>query len=535
MEPWSDERLSEEIRAFLLEISGVVSLEVVLEKLKARISGASPVEFFRLWLLDSGDLCRRCRWRARCPNQSRCLHAVAGGNGASVVNYDFVDRNLQRIPIGLGGAGQAAATGQACLHTDGAAPLEEFAGLEPAALARLRTANLAPIVFNGEILGVIGLFAGELAQPRERAVWLRVVAGHIGGLIAYSRAFREVERLKAQLELENANLKEEVEEAKALGELVGQSAVLRRISSQIDVVAPTDATVLIAGETGTGKELVAREIHRRSRRGDKPLIRVNCASVPKELFESEFFGHARGAFTGAVRDRAGRFEAAEGGTLFLDEVGEIPLDLQSKLLRVLQERKYERVGEERTRNTDVRIIAATNRDLKREIGAGRFREDLYYRLNVFPMEVPPLRDRKEDIPPLTQHFIDASVRALGCRKPRLTQAALDRLQLYDWPGNIRELRNVIDRAVILARGGPLRFDQLDAGERPPPEPAATDEPAKPFLTEAELERLERDNLVSVLQRAQWKIKGAGGAAELLGVNPTTLLSRMKRLKLRRPA
>jgi formate hydrogenlyase transcriptional activator len=519
----------------LVEISGIVSLEVVLERLKATFAAAPHIEFFRLWLLEAGDLCRRCPWRSRCPNQTRCLHAVGGGNGGGGVDYGFVDRNLSRIPIGLGGVGGVAATGRPSLHSGGASAMPEFAGLDPAGLARVRFANLAPVVFNGEVLGVMGIFVGETASPESRAVWLRVVAGHIGGLIVYSRAFREVERLKAQLELENANLKEEVDEAKAFGELVGRSAALRRTASQIDVVAPTDATVLITGESGTGKELVAREIHRRSRRRDRPLIRVNCASIPQELFESEFFGHARGAFTGAVRDRAGRFEAAEGGTLFLDEVGEIPIDLQSKLLSVLQERKYERVGEERTRNTDVRIVAATNRDLKRAIAAGRFREDLYYRLNVFPMEVAPLRERKEDIPLLTRHFVDAAVRTLGCRRPRVTPAALDRLQLYDWPGNLRELRNVIDRAVILARGGPLRFDQLEAAEPPQAAPARAAAAEKPYLTDAELERLERDNLVSALDVARWKIKGPGGAAELLGVNPTTLLSRMKKKKIRRPA
>ena len=216
--------------------------------------------------------------------------------------------------------------------------------------------------------------------------------------------------------------------------------------------------MLIQGETGTGKELVAREIHRRSARKDKPLVRVNCASIPKELFESEFFGHVRGSFTGAIKDRAGRFETAEGGTLFLDEIGEVPLDMQGKLLRVLQEKRYERVGEDRTRTANVRIVAATNRDLKQEVAAGRFREDLYYRLHVFPIQVIPLRERKDDIPLLAKHFVELSVKDLKCAKPRLTRAGVVKLQSYDWPGNVRELRNVIERAVILARGGSLEFD-----------------------------------------------------------------------------
>jgi transcriptional regulator with GAF, ATPase, and Fis domain len=303
-------------------------------------------------------------------------------------------------------------------------------------------------------------------------VWGRIFADHIAGAIANARAFEEIQRLKSQLEQQNAYLQEEVVEAKAFGDLVGQSAALRQIVSQIDLVAPTDASVLVLGETGTGKELVAHEIHRRSRRKEKPLVRVNCASIPKELYESEFFGHAKGAFTGAIKDRAGRFETAEGGTLFLDEIGEVPPEMQGKLLRALQEKRYERVGEDRTRRADVRIVAATNRDLKKEAAAGRFREDLFYRLNVFPVQVPPLRERKEDVPLLVQHFIKLSAKDLGCPQPRLTRAGMEQLQHYDWPGNIRELRNVIERAVILARGG------APAGRTPVPNHGGRRRPAR---------------------------------------------------------
>jgi DNA-binding NtrC family response regulator len=351
------------------------------------------------------------------------------------------------------------------------------------------------------------------------------------------RALEEIQSLKAQLEIQNAYLEEEVVVAKAFGELVGQSHPLQRIVRQIDLVAPTEASALVLGESGTGKELVAREIHQRSRRKDKPLVRVNCASIPKDLFESEFFGHARGAFTGAVKDRAGRFEAAEGGTIFLDEIGEVPLDLQSKLLRVLQEKSYERVGEDRTRRADVRVIAATNRNLQRQVEAGRFREDLFYRLNVFPIQVPPLRERMEDIPLLAKHFIESSVRELGCPKPRLTRAAIAKLQNYHWPGNIRELRNVIERAIIISRGGVLDFD-LPVTETAvvPSRPAAhAQSEAEPeFLTEAELQRRERNNLLAILEKAHWRIKGENGAAELLGVKATTLKARIKKMGLKRP-
>jgi DNA-binding NtrC family response regulator len=322
------------------------------------------------------------------------------------------------------------------------------------------------------------------------------------------------------------------------GEIIGQSGAWQHLVRQIEMVAPTDATVLVLGETGTGKELIARELHRRSRRKDKPLVRVNCASIPKELYESEFFGHARGAFTSAVRDRIGRFEAAAGGTLFLDEIGEIPLELQSKLLRVLQEKCYERVGEERTRRADVRIVAATNRDLKKEIVAGRFREDLYYRLNVFPIKVAALRDRKEDIPLLTAHFIELSVKELGCPRPRLTRAGIEILRNYDWPGNIRELRNVIERAAIFAQGGALEFDLPVSGSPVNVTSFGSEHDAEvesEFLTDAEIRRRERENLFVVLQRTGWKIKGVDGAAELLGLKPTTLISRIEKMGLKRPA
>jgi DNA-binding NtrC family response regulator len=321
----------------------------------------------------------------------------------------------------------------------------------------------------------------------------------------------------------------------SFSEIVGKSAALRHVLQQVEIVAPTDSTVLILGETGTGKELIACAVHHRSRRRNKPLVRVNCTSIPKELFESEFFGHAKGAFTSAIKDRAGRFEAAAGGTLFLDEVGEIPLELQSKLLRVLQEKSYERVGEEKTRCADVRIVAATNRDLRKEVAAGHFREDLYYRLNVFPLKVAPLRERKDDIPLLATHFIELLLKELGCPRPRLTRAGLETLQAYDWPGNIRELRNVIERAAIFAQGGALDFDLPVSGVDLTSFGSHHAQAELEYLTEAEMRRRERKNLFAVLQKADWKIKGVNGAAELLGVKPTTLTARIEKMGLKRPA
>jgi transcriptional regulator with GAF, ATPase, and Fis domain len=366
----------------------------------------------------------------------------------------------------------------------------------------------------------------------EATLWFRMIADHVGVAIANARAFEEIQQLKAQLELENTFLKEEVLEAQHFGEIVGQSPPIANLVEQIELVAPTDATALISGESGTGKELVAREIHRRSKRKDHPLVRVNCASIPRELYESEFFGHAKGAFTGAMKDRAGRFQAADGGTLFLDEVGEIPLEMQSKLLRVLQEGEYERVGEEATRKVNVRIIAATNRKLVQEVEAKRFRQDLYYRLNVFPIEVAPLRNRIEDIPLLAATFMALVRKKLNCTGRDLIQAEVLKLQNYHWPGNVRELQNIIERAVISSRCGSVKFDL------PVPQANGTSlkTPAKKngansneVLTDEDMRLRERANIESALQQTDWKIYGTGGAAELLGLKPTTLLSRIKKM------
>jgi transcriptional regulator with GAF, ATPase, and Fis domain len=525
--------------ALLMEITQEQSLDTLLKKLVIRLLDRPHIARVRIWLIERGDLCATCVRRNDCPDQVRCLHAVASGSKAlgSGAGTDFsINDRFMRIPLGVGVVGRIGATGQAQLLGNIDQDPGELVAIPWLTSELIRGFNGVPIIYKGEILGVIGVFARSNV-PDFAQVWGRIFADHVAGAIANARAFEEIQRLKAQLEQQNAYLQEEVVEAKAFGDLVGGSAALGQIISQIDLVAPTDASVLILGETGTGKELVAHEIHRRSRRQGAPLIRVNCASIPHELFESEFFGHVKGAFTGAIRDRIGRFEAAEGGTLFLDEIGEVPLDLQGKLLRALQEKRYERVGDDRTRLADARIIAATNRDLKKEAAAGRFREDLYYRLNVFPIHVAPLRERKDDLVALAQHFIALTVKELRCPPPRLVRAGIASLQSYDWPGNIRELRNVIERSVILARGGVLDFDlPIGADASPPATPTARAEQAEPppFLTEVEIEQRTRANLLAILEHTNWKVKGRDGAAEILGVNPTTLLSRMKTMGLKRP-
>jgi formate hydrogenlyase transcriptional activator len=304
-------------------------------------------------------------------------------------------------------------------------------------------------------------------------------------------------------------------------------------------VAKTDTTVLITGETGTGKELVARSIHSASNRADKPLVTVNCAAIPANLIESEFFGHERGAFTGAVGRREGRFGLANGGTLFLDEVGELPLELQPKLLRVIQEGEFEPLGGTRTVKVDVRVLAATNRDLKQMAAEGKFREDLYFRLHVFPIHIPPLRERGGDVEHLAAAFVRRLVRRLGKRIGPLNDEHLKRLRSYDWPGNVRELQNVIERAIILTSGSELQLERAMAGFTTSPmsaakatAPAAADNIR--VLTTRELEEFERSNILRALAACGWRISGESGAARLLGLPPTTLSSRMKALSIKRP-
>jgi transcriptional regulator with GAF, ATPase, and Fis domain len=319
------------------------------------------------------------------------------------------------------------------------------------------------------------------------------------------------------------------------GRIVGSSRALRQVMQQVDAVAPTDATVLITGESGTGKELIAKEVHKRGARSRRPFVKVNCSAIPREIFESEFFGHAQGAFTGAVRERPGRFQIADGGTIFLDEIGDLPLELQPKLLRVLQEGEYERVGEDRTRTVNVRVIAATNHDLADQVRAHRFRQDLFYRLNIFPLELPSLRARKDDIPQLATHIIARMSTMHRMPAPPLTAEDLARLQRYDWPGNIRELQNVIERAVILSRGVRLRLDlALPRIAGVPQEPFSTSDKSSDddvVLTDRECRERERANLMKALERSDGRIYGRGGAAELLGLNPTTLASRLRALKI----
>lgn len=373
-----------------------------------------------------------------------------------------------------------------------------------------------PIFEMGRLVGAVVLFRD--IRERQRAE------------LRLREALNEVEQLKQRLELENEYLQEEIKAERNHHEIVGESPAVLHLIRQIELVAPTDANVLVSGESGTGKELIARAIHASSRRSDRPLIRVNCAAIPRDLFESEFFGHVKGAFTGAVNDRMGRFELADGGTLFLDEVGEIPLELQSKLLRVLQDQQFERVGDNVTRAVDVRVIAATNRDLREMIVQGSFREDLYFRLNVFPVRSVPLRERLGDIPLLASHFLERACLAFNKPGVRLPLAQVEVLKRYPWPGNIRELENVIERQIIVSQDGRLRFDDLiSPGGRARPLSTTIEnaDKSKPVPDE-QMQFQLRSNAVAMLKQTAGKVSGDGGAAQLLGLKPTTLASRLRK-------
>ena len=336
-------------------------------------------------------------------------------------------------------------------------------------------------------------------------------------------SLEEVRELKERLEAENVVLRQEVHHARGFDELVGTSAALGRVLAQVEQVAPTDAPVLLLGETGTGKDMVARALHERSRRSERPLVTVNCAALPPSLVESELFGYEKGAFTGAVQRTIGRFEVAHGGSLFLDEIGELPLEVQAKLLRVLQAGEFERLGSSKTVKVDVRLVAATNRDLEREVREGRFRADLYYRLSVFPIALPPLRERREDVPLLVWHFITRRQAALGRSVKRVPERLMRAFTAHAWPGNVRELENVVERALIMTSGATLAADPafLEAA------------PLAAVGPEASLAEAERAHIRAVLDACGWKISGKGNAADRLGLNRSTLQFRMKKLGIAR--
>jgi formate hydrogenlyase transcriptional activator len=390
------------------------------------------------------------------------------------------------------------------------------------------------LVFGGNQVG---------AYDGADVAFLQQVANQVAVAVENALAFDCIEKLQKKLHQEKVYLEEEVRTEHNFGEIVGESAALRRILQQVEAVATTGSTVLILGETGTGKELIARALHDLSPRRERTFVKLNCAAIPTGLLESELFGHEKGAFTGAIMQKVGRFELAHQGTLFLDEVGDIPPELQPKLLRALQEQEFERLGSTRTVRVDVRLVAATNQDLGQMVAAGRFRSDLYYRLNVFPVVLPPLRERRDDIPMLARHFTQRFAQRMGRRIETIPTAVMDALVGYPWPGNIREMQNVIERAVILSAGPALR---IPTGDLQPPAPSSLplegqDEAAKaaapanePANSPVTLADAERDHILHVLRETGWVLGGANGAAARLAMKRTTLQSKMKKLGISRP-
>jgi formate hydrogenlyase transcriptional activator len=404
----------------------------------------------------------------------------------------------------------------------------EFDAASPLCLKGVRSLCCVPLIVGDHALGAldVGSLDPDAFTPSAVAL-IEAVGRQVALAVANARSFEKISQLKDKLAAERLYLENEIRSEHPFQEIIGESATLRTVLQQVEVVAPTDSTVLIFGETGTGKELIARAIHDRSSRRERTFVKINCAAIPLGLLESELFGHERGAFTGAIAQKKGRFEVADGGTLFLDEIGEIPLELQPKLLRVLQEQEFERIGSTKTIKVNVRLIAATNRDLAQMVATQRFRDDLYYRLNVFPIHVPPLRERTEDIAPLVRYFVERLARPMNRTVEVIPSETLEALRQYGWPGNVRELANLIERAMILSPGRTLQVPLAELKRQ-----AAPAVSAPPPLT---LEGVERTHIIRTLQDANWVVGGPDGAAARLGMKRTTLQSLMKRLAISRPA
>jgi formate hydrogenlyase transcriptional activator len=408
--------------------------------------------------------------------------------------------------------------------------------MKDTAQAEVGTVCVLPLVSRGRVLGVFGAVKyQDNAFTGDDIKFLAQIANQVAVAVENALAFGEIRELKDKLAQEKLYLEDEIRSEMNFAQIVGNSASLRKVLRRVETVAPTDSTVLIYGETGTGKELVARAIHDLSPRRSKPFVKLNCAAIPTGLLESELFGHEKGAFTGAIAQRIGRFEVANGGTIFLDEIGEIPLELQTKLLRVLQEREFERLGSSRTLRTDARLIAATNRDLEAMVAEQKFRSDLFFRLNVFPIQVPPLRERHGDIPLLVRHFAQQFSKRMNKTIDTISSATMDALSRYHWPGNIRELQNVIERAVITSTGPVLKVDVADlkiSRSSSPAEKSSAQGSTNGGLRDT-LEETERQQILKALKQSNWVVAGPKGAAAKLGMKRSTLQLRMSKLGISR--
>jgi formate hydrogenlyase transcriptional activator len=494
----------------LLDVNNVVVAKLDLRELCAAIATSLRTimrhEYTSLALYDT-------------ERNSFRLHAFDFPEGTGIIQQDMV------VPLDGSPAGIAFTAHQPVRLSR--ADLEQLS----ADFVRLLLAEgmhsvcCVPLMSHGHILGTLNVASVRPAAFSDEDVdLLTQVAGQIALAVENALAYREIAELKDKLSKEKLYLEDEIRSEHNFEEIVGESLVLKRVLQQVEIVAPTDSVVLIQGETGTGKELIARALHNLSGRRDRTFVKLNCAAIPTGLLESELFGHERGAFTGAIAQKIGRFELAHGGTLFLDEVGDIPLELQPKLLRVLQEQEFERLGSTRTLRVDVRLIAATNRDLGQLVADKQFRSDLYYRFNVFPVTLPPLRERADDIPVLVRYFAQKYARRMNKRIETIPTETMAALSRYYWPGNIRELQNVIERAVILSRGATLQV--------PPSELQPAAEPVGGSGTT--LEGAEREHILRVLEETEWIVGGPSGAAARLGMKRTTLQSKMRKLDIVRP-
>lgn len=529
----------EELKGLLLDIAYERSVQVLLNTIVNRLSQLPDIALSRIWLLQKSDLCPSCYRRDACIDQTRCLHLCASA-GHSITGrteeWSRTDSPFRRAPFGILRVGHIAKTQEPLILPTVTEGLPLPSGIDSFKHEKIIGFSGQPLLYKGETIGVLALFTRKPPKP-ERVSWLRMIADHAAIAVVNARAFQKIEELKSHLEQENAYLQEELSGVYEIDHIVGKSNAIQSVLDQIKIIAPTDANILITGESGTGKEVIARGIYKKSRRKGNPFVKVNCAAIPRDLFESEFFGHTKGAFTGAIKDREGRFSLADGGTLLLDEVGEIPLNLQSKLLRVLQEGSYERVGEEITRKVDVRIIASSNQNLKTAMENGRFRQDLFYRLNVIPIHLPPLKERQEDIPLLVTHFLKMFSKRMNRPLIPISKEDLDALAEYEWPGNVRELLNCVERTVILSQTGVLDFDFPPAPRVSAPEKKLTTDwenrVTDTIFTESELKQMERDNTLAALDKCRGRVYGPTGAARLLDIKPTTLASRIKKFGLHR--
>jgi transcriptional regulator with GAF, ATPase, and Fis domain len=500
-----------------LQMTSSLDLNEVLTTISQGLVDELGAAFARIWLLGNGDLCNECFKVSSCQNRETCLHLEASAGMYTDLNGEF-----RRVPLGVTPIGRIANDNKpifsADLDDDNRFPDQEWIKInEFCCYAGY------PLIFRNELLGTAAIF-GRRKMSHGDFEHIAGFANQASIAIKNAKLFGEVEKLKNQLQAECAYLQEEIKSEYNYEDIIGQSAALKTVLSKVEQIAVTNTTVLILGETGTGKELVARAVHSQSSRRDRPLVKVSCATLPANLIESELFGHEKGAFTSAQARQMGRFELADGATIFLDEIGELPLELQSRLLRVLQDGEYERLGNPQTRKVDVRVIAATNRNLEAEVRKGDFRKDLWYRLSVFPITIQPLRERAEDIPLLVEFLVQKFSRKLGKQVRKIPYKILENLQEYPWPGNVREMENVIERAIINTRGSTLQLaDKLDASK------------AKEMAKDqwVELEQVEREYIYRVLEETRWKIEGRDGAARILDLNPSTLRGRIRKLGIRR--